>query len=98
MIKYKARHLYPLEIEKILEEHPEIVEAGVFGKPDPLVQVCDSVIKECKASGYTVYLPVNTILRITLHLQMFYIGNWRINKLLLPQSLTKAIVQLGAIS
>jgi acyl-coenzyme A synthetase/AMP-(fatty) acid ligase len=39
LIKYKARHLYPLEIEKILEEHPDILEAGVFGKPDPLVQV-----------------------------------------------------------
>ena len=30
------------------------------------------VIKEYEASRYTVYLLVNTILRITLHLQMFY--------------------------
>ena len=29
-------------------------------------------MKEYKASGYTVYLLVNTILRITLHLQMLY--------------------------
>ena len=30
------------------------------------------VIKEYKASGYNVYLLVNTKLRITLHLQMLH--------------------------
>jgi acyl-coenzyme A synthetase/AMP-(fatty) acid ligase len=28
-----------MEIEKIIEAHPDVVEAGVFGTPDPLVQV-----------------------------------------------------------
>ncbi len=38
-IKYKSRHLYPLEIEKIIEEHPQVLEAGVFGRPDPSLNV-----------------------------------------------------------
>ncbi len=38
-IKYKNRHLYPLEIEKIIEEHPQVLEAGVFGLPDPSFNV-----------------------------------------------------------
>jgi acyl-coenzyme A synthetase/AMP-(fatty) acid ligase len=38
-IKYKSKHLYPLEIEKIIEEHPQVLEAGVFGRPDPTVKV-----------------------------------------------------------
>ena len=36
-------------------------------------QLSISVIKECKASGYTVYLLVNTLLQITLHLQMIFL-------------------------
>ena len=34
--------------------------------------VVDSVIIKYKASGYTVYLTVNSILKIRLHLQMLY--------------------------
>jgi acyl-coenzyme A synthetase/AMP-(fatty) acid ligase len=29
-----------MEIENVIEEHPEVLEAGVFGTPDDLVQVC----------------------------------------------------------
>ena len=32
----------------------------------------ENVIKEYRTSGYTVYLLVNTILTITLHLQILY--------------------------
>ena len=47
LIKYKNCHLYPLEIEKIICEHPEVIEAGVFGTPDTLVQelVTAAVVK-----------------------------------------------------
>ena len=38
LIKYKNHHLYPLEIEQVICQHPEVVEAGVFGRPDPSVQ------------------------------------------------------------
>ena len=47
LIKYKNCHLYPLEIENVICEHPEILEAGVFGKPDDTVQelVTAAVVK-----------------------------------------------------
>ena len=38
LIKYQNCHLYPLEIEKIICQHPQVVEAGVFGTPDSKVQ------------------------------------------------------------
>ena len=38
LIKYKNYHLYPLEIETIICKHPNVVEAGVFGQPEPTVQ------------------------------------------------------------
>ena len=41
-------------------------------KPSLSIIMWHSVIKEYKASGYTVYLLVNTILRNTLHLKMLY--------------------------
>ena len=47
LIKYKNYHLYPLEIENIINSHPEVLEAAVFGKPDPTVQeyVTAAVVK-----------------------------------------------------
>ena len=47
LIKYKNCHLYPLEIEKIICSHPDVLSAGVFGKPDPTVQeyVTAAVVK-----------------------------------------------------
>ena len=38
LIKYKNYHLYPLEIENVICKHPNVVEAGVFGQPEPKVQ------------------------------------------------------------
>ena len=38
LIKYKNYHLYPLELENIICKHPKVLEAGVFGRPDPTVQ------------------------------------------------------------
>ena len=38
LIKYKNCHLYPLEIEQVIGQHPDVIEAGVFGRPDPTVQ------------------------------------------------------------
>ena len=38
LIKYKNYHLYPLEIETVICKHPSVVEAGVFGRPEPSVQ------------------------------------------------------------
>ena len=38
LIKYKNYHLYPLEIENVICKHPNVVEAGVFGQPEPTVQ------------------------------------------------------------
>ena len=38
LIKYKNYHLYPLEIENIICSHTDVIEAAVFGKPDPIVQ------------------------------------------------------------
>ena len=47
LIKYKNCHLYPLEIENVIRSHPDVLETGVFGKPDPLVQeyVTAAVVK-----------------------------------------------------
>ena len=47
LIKYKNCHLYPLEIENVICKHPEVVEAGVFGRPDDTVQelVTAAVVK-----------------------------------------------------
>ena len=38
LIKFKNYHLYPLEIETVICKHPNVVEAGVFGRPEPSVQ------------------------------------------------------------
>ena len=38
LIKYKNYHLYPLEIEQIICSHPDVIEAAVFGRPEPTVQ------------------------------------------------------------
>jgi len=38
LIKYKNYHLYPLEIEKVICKHQDVVEAAVFGRPEPTVQ------------------------------------------------------------
>ena len=44
------------------------------------------VINQYKASGYTVYLLANSILKVLVHLQILSV-NWRINELLLPHNL-----------
>ena len=48
LIKFKNCHLYPLEIETIICQHPAVMEAGVFGKPEPTVQelVTAAVVKK----------------------------------------------------
>ena len=38
LIKYKNYHLYPLEIENVICKHPDVIEAAVFGRPEPTVQ------------------------------------------------------------
>ena len=38
LIKYKNHHIYPLEIENIICTHPDVIEAAVFGRPEPTVQ------------------------------------------------------------
>merc|ERR1719431_648391 len=47
LIKYKNCHLYPLEIESVICKHPDVIEAAVFGRPEPTVQelVTAAVIK-----------------------------------------------------
>ena len=51
----------------ILHSAPQVDIAWLFNPP-----LNNFVIKEHKASWYTVYLLVNTILMIKLHLQMLY--------------------------
>ena len=53
--------------EVFLLLHGNTTEICHLTRPSGRIQ---NVIKEDKASGYTVYLLVNTILKITLHLQM----------------------------
>ena len=52
LIKYKNYHLYPLEIEQVIGQHPDVIEAGVFGRPDPTVQeyVTALVVKSYESS------------------------------------------------
>ena len=38
LIKYKNIHMYPLEIENFICSHPDVVDVGVFGRPEPSVQ------------------------------------------------------------
>ena len=56
LIKYKNYHLYPLEIETIICKHPNVVEAGVFGRPEPTVQelVAAFVVKHGNVSEYQI--------------------------------------------
>jgi len=39
LIKYQGNHLYPKELEMIIQKHPGVAEVVVFGIPDPDVQV-----------------------------------------------------------
>lgn len=47
LIKYKNCHMYPMEIENVINSHPGVAESAVFGKPDPTVQelVTAAVVK-----------------------------------------------------
>lgn len=38
LIKVENKHLYPIEIEKVILKHPGVNDVAVFGKPDPLYQ------------------------------------------------------------
>ena len=38
LIKYKNVHMYPLEIENVIYKHPDVIDVGVFGRPEPTVQ------------------------------------------------------------
>eukprot|EP00095_Tigriopus_kingsejongensis_P004163 maker-scaffold53_size449031-snap-gene-0.11 protein:Tk04163 transcript:maker-scaffold53_size449031-snap-gene-0.11-mRNA-1 annotation:"luciferin 4-monooxygenase-like" len=38
LIKYKNNHVYPADIELIIQRHPDIVEVAVFGLPELTVQ------------------------------------------------------------
>ncbi len=33
MIKFQNVHIHPLEVEEVINRHPEVLEVGVFGKP-----------------------------------------------------------------
>ena len=57
-VKYLRQHL---EFEKV-----KIVTAWNLDVD------CHYVINEYKASGYTIYLLVNMILKVMVHLQMLY--------------------------
>ncbi len=38
VIKFENKHVYSGEIEDTIATHPDVLEVGVFGQPDPLVQ------------------------------------------------------------
>ena len=38
LIKYKNNHIYPLEIENIIRNIPDVIDVGVFGRPEHTVQ------------------------------------------------------------
>ena len=45
VIKYQGDHIYPEEIQNVIKRlYPQIVEVGVYGKPDPLDQELVSAI------------------------------------------------------
>ena len=44
LIKYKNHHLYPLEIENVICTHPDVIEAAVYGRPEPTVQELVSAV------------------------------------------------------
>ena len=40
LIKHNGYHLYPKEMEMIIQNHPGVAEVVVFGIPDPKAMVC----------------------------------------------------------
>eukprot|EP00095_Tigriopus_kingsejongensis_P011374 snap_masked-scaffold444_size168727-processed-gene-0.25 protein:Tk11374 transcript:snap_masked-scaffold444_size168727-processed-gene-0.25-mRNA-1 annotation:"4-coumarate-- ligase-like" len=38
VIKYRNNHVYPMELENLIQDLPEVAEVGVYGKPDPASQ------------------------------------------------------------
>ncbi len=66
LIKYQGNHLYPKELETIIQLIPGVAEVVVFGLPDPDVQVglkalrsielIFSKIKSLEMFGYTLML------------------------------------------
>lgn len=38
LIKYKNMHVYPADLENIIQSHEDIVEVAIYGKPNPLTQ------------------------------------------------------------
>ncbi|TRY75702.1 hypothetical protein TCAL_12124, partial [Tigriopus californicus] len=54
LIKFENKHLYPLEIEKVIIKHPGVDDVAVFGKPDPLHQeLITAVVVKAPGSDVT---------------------------------------------
>ena len=52
MIKYQNCHVYPSEIEDVALCHPDIIDIGVYGQPDPKFQELVScvIVKRCHSN------------------------------------------------
>lgn len=44
LIKYQNCHLYPIEIEEVIQQMSGVIDVGVFGRPDPFVQELVSAV------------------------------------------------------
>lgn len=44
LIKYKNNHVYPGDIESLIQVHPDVVEVAVYGHPEPTVQELISAV------------------------------------------------------
>lgn len=44
LIKYQNCHVFPTEIEEAALQHPDVMEIGVYGKPDPRYQELVSAV------------------------------------------------------
>ena len=73
LIKYKNHHMYPLEIENVIQQHPNVIDVGVFGRPDPMVQelVTALVVKkpDSKLTENDIIVTVENALDDAKHLR-----------------------------
>lgn len=62
LIKYQNCHIYPAEIEDAALTHPDIIEIGVYGRPDPKVQeLVSAVVIKRPNSGLTEMDVINHV-------------------------------------
>ncbi len=95
LIKYQGNHLYPMELENIIQKHPGVAEVAVLGLPHPEVQelVAALVVKADGGDNVTSEEVVELVKRSGVEDYKFIRGGVKFVKSI-PKNATGKIMRL----